>query len=248
MASADDLEKKGILKSLVQIGNIPSLPRISDMLIEMLSDEDWDNKIVALKGLSILREQKALHRIVDLAGSLDTSVPDNEDKQKVVVDVIRSFGCNDALTNVLSDPSIKFRGKSIAIEVLGELKCQDAVPALVTFLKSDIRDVRRSSIKSLGQMESAETKGYLMEAISDSDSHVRKTAASALGHIRDLSAFEPLVKMLQEENYGDVIDEIIIALLRIDSELLLSRINEFHDSIRKKIEAYSSSSGTGVPC
>jgi len=186
MATADELEKRGILKSLVQIGNIPSIPHISEMLIEMLSDEDWDNKIVALKGLSILKECKALNRIVDLAGSLDTSVPENEDKQTVVVDFIRKFGCNDALTNVLSDPEIKFRGKSIAIEVLGELKCQDAVPALVTLLKSDIRDVRRSSIKSLGQMESGETTGYLMEAISDSDSHVRKTAASALGQIRDL--------------------------------------------------------------
>jgi len=248
MATADEIEKKAILKSLVQVGNIPSVPRISEMLIEMLCDEDWDNKIVALKGLSILKEEKALNRIVDLAGSLDTSVPDNEEKQKVIVDFIRSFGCNDTLTNILSDPGIKFRGKAIAISVLGELKCLEAVPALVTFLKSDIRDVRRSSVKSLGQMESEEAKGYLMEAISDADSHVRKTAASALGQIRDQSAFEPLIKMLHEENYTDVIDEIIIALLMINSELLLSRMNEFSTSIINKIESYSSSFGTEVPC
>ena len=248
MATADELEIKGILKSLVQIGYIPSLPRISEMLIEMLSDEDWDNKIVALKGLSILKEQKAINRMVDLAGSLDTSVPDNEEKQKAVVDFIRSFGCNDELTNVLSDPSIKFRGKAIAITVLGELKCFDAVPALVAFLKSDIRDVKRSSVISLGQMNSEEAKDCLMEAINDSDSHVRKTAASALGQIRDRSAFEPLIKMLHEEHYTDVIDEIIIALLMINAELLLSRINEFSPGIINKIESYSSTFGSEVSC
>jgi HEAT repeat protein len=248
MEVADELEEQFILKSLVQIGNIPSIPRISEMLIEMLSEEDWDDKIVALKGLSILKEQKALNRIIDLAGSLDISVPDNEEKHKVVVDLIRSFGCNDALINVLSDPAIKYRGKAIAIEVLGELKCQEAVPALIKFIKSDIRDVRRSSVKSLGQMESEEAKGYLMEAISNPDSHVRKTAASALGQIRDMSAFEPLIKMLHEETYTDVIDEIIISLLRINSELILSRTNEFNEGVIKRIESYSSSFGPEVTC
>jgi HEAT repeat protein len=248
MEIANTLEKKGILRSLVQIGNIPSRLRISEMLIEMLSDEDWDNKIVALKGLSILKEHKALNRIVDLAGSLDISHPDNEEKQKVIVDLIRSFGCSDVLTDILSDPSMKYRGKAIAIEILGELKCQEAVPAIIKFIKSDIRDVRRSSVKSLGQMESEETKDYLVEAISDPDSHVRKTAASALGQIKDQSAFEPLIKMLHDEQYSDVVDVIIIALLRINSELLLSRINEFSDSIIKMIENYSSSYGSEVPC
>jgi HEAT repeat protein len=248
MEIANTLEKKGILRSLVQIGNIPSRLRISEMLIEMLSDEDWDNKIVALKGLSILKEHKALNRIVDLAGSLDISHPENEEKQKVIIDLIRNFGCSDVLTDILSDPSMKYRGKAIAIEILGELKCQEAVPAIIKFIKSDIRDVRRSSVKSLGQMESEETKDYLVEAISDPDSHVRKTAASALGQIKDQSAFEPLIKMLHDEQYSDVIDAIIIALLRINAELLLSRINEFSESIKKMIESYSSSFGSEVPC
>lgn len=248
MAVSDELERKVILKSLVQIGNIPSLPHISEILIEMLSDDNWEDKIEAMRGLSILKEQKALSRIVDLAGSLDTSIPENEENQKMIIDIIRSFGCNDALINVLSDTSIKYRGKAIAIQILGELKCQEAVPALIKFLRSDIRDVRRSSVKSLGQMESEEAKSHLMEAISDPDSHVRKTAASALGQIRDLSSFEPLIKMLHEESYLDVIDEIIIALLRINSELLLSRTNEFSESLIKRIESYSSSFGSEVTC
>jgi HEAT repeat protein len=248
MSSAGELENKAILKSLVQIGNVPSFPGISEMLMDMLSDDDWDDKIVALKGLSSLKEYKALSRIIDLAGSLDTSVPDNEEKQKVVIDFVQSFGCNDALTNILSDPSIKYRGKAIAIEVLGKLKCHEAVPALIRCINSDIRDVRRSSVVSLGQMQSEEAKDYLVEAISDPDSHVRKSAALALGQIRDESAFEPLMKILQEEQFLDVIDAIIIALLRINSTLLLARINEFNEGVMKKILSYSSSFGPEVTC
>jgi len=248
MINADDLEQRVILKSLVQIGSLPALPHLSEMLIEMLSDDDWEDQLVALKGLTILKEQRALNRIIDLAGSLDTSIPESEERQKTIMEFIRSFGCVDALINVLSDPSIRYRGKAIAIEVLGELKCEKAVSALITFIKSDIRDVRRSSVKSLGQMESEEAKDHLMEAISNPDSHVRRTAASALGHIRDQAAFEPLVKMLHEEQYMDVIDEIIIALLRINPELLVSRKQEFNQSIAEKIHDYSSRFGSEVSC
>ncbi len=248
LSNSYDFERKTVIKSLVQIGSIPAIPRISDLLIEMLNDDDWDDKAIALKGLIILKEIKAISHMVDLAGSLDSSVPENEDRRCLVKEAIRSLGCNKSLINILSDATMKYRGKTIAIEILGELKCPEAVQALIKLLKSDLRDVRRSSVKSLGQIENNESREYLMTAISDPDSHVRRTAASALGQIRDMAAFEPMIKILKDEEYSDVIEEFIISLLSINPTILLSRINEFNEVVRKLIEHHSSGFTSGVSC
>lgn len=233
MPNADEFMKKTIIKSLALIGTIPAVSGVSDILLDMLSDEEWDDKFIAIKGLSLLNESSAIHKLLDLAGSLDLSEPDNEDRLYIIKNAIREFGCNTSLINAVNDDSVKFRGKDIAAELIGDLQCKDAVPHLIGLLKSEYRDVRRSSIQSLGKIESDKAKESLLEAITDHDSHVRKSAVKALGMIGDEAAFDPLITMLMKEQYNDVIDEFMISLISINSGLFRSRLNELNENLRE---------------
>ncbi len=248
ISRSDGFEKKAAIKGLARIGSIPSAPGVTDALIEMLSDDEWENKLIAIKGLVSLECENAIRHMIDTAGSLDLSDPENEDRLYIIKEAIHSFGCNKVLIDLLNDDSAKYKGKVVAIEIVGDLKCREAVPDLIKLLKSDLRDVRRSSIKSLGQIDSGEAKESLIEAIADTDSHVRKTAVTALGKIGEISAFEPLIKMLKNENYNDVIDEFINALLNINAALFISRINEFNDHVRGRAIRYTSDLNPGVTC
>lgn len=248
MLNANDFEKKTIIKSLVQIGTISTVKGISDVLYEMLDDDDWDDILIAIKGFSLLNETSSITKLIDLAGSLDLSEPDNEDRLHIIKEAVQNFGCNKSLIKLLDDESIKFRGKVVAIEIIGNLKCNDAVRNLINLLNSEYRDVRRSSIKSLGEIESDEAREYLIDAISDKDSHVRKSAVIALGKICEIAAFEPLMKMLYKEQYNDVIDEFVNSLLNIDSASFLSRINEFSNNIQSIASKHTSGLNSGVSC
>ena len=248
LSKTSGFEKTAIIKSLIQTGSLPPLPGIEDSLIEMLMEDDWDDIFIAIKGLRALKSKKAVYHMIDLAGSLEPSDPENEEKLYVMKEAIYSIGCNNILINSINDNSIKYRGKSIAIEITGDLKCRKAVPALIKSLKSAYRDIRRSTIKSLAGIDDEHAREHLIDAINDNDSHVRKTAITALGMIGELRAFEPLIEFLQYEKYDDVRDEFITALLSIDSALFLSRIEKFDDHIREKVLRIAQNPGSGAAC
>ena len=240
LPKTDGFEKISTIKSLARTGSLPPVPGMENALINMLKDEDWEDKFIAIKGLVALKSENAIYHMIDAAGSLDLSDPENEDKLYVLKEAIQGIGCNNLLIDLLNDSSIKYRGKSVAVEIVGELKCAEAVPALIKLLKSEYRDVRRSSVKSLGEIDDDQAKECLMEAIHDNDGHVRRTAVAALGRIGKPAAFEPLMKLLHDEKYNDVIDEFINALLSINSRVFISRLNEFNDDIQEIASRYAS--------
>ncbi|MBI5098488.1 MAG: HEAT repeat domain-containing protein [Nitrospirae bacterium] len=248
ISRADEFERKATVMSLVQVGMIPSSPNISVDLIEMLKNGDWEEKFIAIKGLLILREDRAIYHMIDIAGSMEFSAPDREEKVQVIKEAVFSFGCNDYLLKILEDDTFRYRGKSLAIEIVGDLKCTAAVSNLIKLVKSNYRDIKRASINSLSQIESEEAKEYLIEAVSDEDSHVRKSAIIALGKIAEMSAFEPLMKLLRNEIYSDIIDEFIKSLLNINSTLFFSRISGFNKNIQEIAARYTSSYNSERKC
>lgn len=245
---ANVYEKEIVIKALINIGTLPHEPEIVEILTHMLDDGDWDEKLTAVKGLAMLNEQKFLPKIIDIAGSLDPTFPDNEEKLSFLKDTILKFGCSETLISIINDPNMKYRGKVIAIETVGKLKCTDAVPILISLLNSDLRDVRRSSIEALGQIDSPSARERLLEAVFDDDSHVRKSAIRSLGMIGDRRAFEPLFETLKKEKYADVIDEIIKALMKIDRDRFIACLDQFTPSLRERINIYSRSITTEAGC
>ncbi|MBI5741933.1 MAG: HEAT repeat domain-containing protein [Nitrospirae bacterium] len=247
-SKAEGFEKRATLTSLVQLETVPSSPGTFDDLVAMLRGGDWEDRFIAIKGLLLLGDERAVFHMIDVAGSIDFSSPDRDEKIQAVREAVSSFGCNDTLIKIIEDDSVKYRGKSLAVEIAGDLKCTSAVPSLIKLIRSEFRDLRRSSAQSLGQIDGEEAREHLIEAIRDHDSHVRKSSVIALGKLCEMSAFEPLMRLLHKEVYYDVIEEIIHALLHINTTLLLSRIGELDERIRETAARHASSFNSGVSC
>lgn len=235
LSVVEGFEKTEIIKSLVQTGLTPDMPIISEALMEMLRDNEWEDKLIALKGLAELRHDKAIHTIIDVAGSLDLSEPENEERMFVIKDALRGFGCAEALTDIIADPSIRYRGKAIAIDVAGDLGCTKVTPHLIALLETNIKDLRRASIKALNEMKDDEATQAVTQALEDYDGDLRKIAVTALGRIADRASFATLLKALQIEEYKDVMEELVRALIRIDAKGLASHLAEFSREVKEMI-------------
>jgi HEAT repeat protein len=237
--SAGD-EKSAAVKSLVRLGISPDMSELGDYLIEMFRESEWEGKLIALTGLRDLKEHRAFRLVVDEAGALDESVPGDEEKLISVKEALRSFGCSRELVKTLSDPELRFRGKMIAAEIAGDLGCEDAIPVLADLYGNHKRDVQRAAIRSLGKMmQSNGAREVVLNAISDADGHTRRLAARAIGDGRVESAFPLLLKRLEDEEYDDVMEEIVKALLKIDSARLYERLDEFPPRVKESIGRYA---------
>jgi HEAT repeat protein len=136
LPKADDMEKSAVVKSLVEAGLAPSMAGVAETLMNMLAHGDWEDRLIAIRGLTDIKEERAVRAIIDLAGSLDPSDPVNEDRLVEVRDALLRFGCTKPLIEALKDPSIKYRGKAITVEIVTELGCADALPYVVPLLQS----------------------------------------------------------------------------------------------------------------
>lgn len=232
-------EKTAAIKSLVQIGLTPSMSGVLEVLIQLLREGDWDEKSVAIKGLVDLKDPRAVHPLVDTAGSLDHSVPEEEEYIFAIKEAVKRLGCEDELIKILSDPSIRFRGRAFAAEVLGEMKCEKAVPHLQKLLETYFRDVRRAGMKALQDLSGEGTRQTMLEAVEDRDGHIRRMAASALGRIGGGAAADSLMRLLGEERHMDVIEEAVKALLQIDPQRLYSRLGELSARVRERVGRFA---------
>jgi HEAT repeat protein len=244
LPGATGFERTATVKSLVQGGVTPPWAEVAEELREMFADGDWNVKQIAVKGFVALQEKRAIVSIIDYAGSLDPSEPETDEKVQVMKDALRSFGCREILAAVFDNLSLKYRGKSIAIEAIGELKCKEAVPYLVGLLEGEVRDVRRASMKALVDIDDGDIRRTLVDAIDDYDGHIRRMAFTALGRIADKASFEPIRKLLPAERYKDVMEEGVKALLSIDSSAVIPCLAEFDVSVREAIARFTEDAAT----
>jgi HEAT repeat protein len=231
-AKTEGYEKKAAIKSLIQIGVTPSLPGVFEVILDMFGNGEWDEKLIALSGLVALGDSRAIPYMVDMAGSLDWSVPENEERLYIIKDALRAFGCSEVLIGLLEDPSIRYRGKVVTAEVLGEMRCEGAVPHLMKLIDKQVRDVRRASMKALGDIDGEAAKGMLMNAVDDHDSHIRRTAVSALGRIGSGVDSAALIKLLRVEEHADVIEEAARALLEMDPGGAYTHLDDFNSHVK----------------
>ena len=239
LPKAEGYEKSLTVKNLVTLGVTPKAVGTLELLMEMLSTGEWDEKLVALKGIIALEAHEAVYAILDTAGSLEPSDPETNEKLDIIKGALGSLGSTEFLIRVLENPSLRFRGKMLAIEVIGDLRCRAAVPYLLQFLDKDVRDVRRASIKALVEIDTVSTQKMIRDALEDHDGHVRRTAIAALGRIGDTSVFEMILRQLTTERYRDVTEEAVKTLLMLDEERVFSHLDEFDSVIRESICNYA---------
>jgi HEAT repeat protein len=239
LPKSSEIEKAAIVKSLIQIGITPAMAEVADLLVDLYVKGDWDERLLALRGLAELRHEQAIPVILDSAGSLDPSAPESEDRLEAVKQALMLFGCASPLIAALSDPAVRFRAKTIAIEVIAELHCPEAVPALVRLLNGDLREVRRSAVQALAEIPGEEALEALRKCIDDRDGHVRSAALSALGRIGDKTSFDRLFRHLTVENYRDVLEETVKALLKINAERLFSSMETLSPPVKEMVGRYT---------
>ncbi|KKL96220.1 hypothetical protein LCGC14_1846670, partial [marine sediment metagenome] len=80
MGTGDEGEKSLAVKNLVRIGVTPSMNNVAGLLMNMMEQASWEDKLIAIAGLADLKEHSAVPLIIDIAGSLDESVLDDDDK------------------------------------------------------------------------------------------------------------------------------------------------------------------------
>lgn len=233
---ATEIEKIEILKWLIKNDIMPLGIDMFDDLMNMLKEGQWEERLIAIKGLILLRREDAIKDILHIAGMIDPSNPEEENILFNIKENLRKINCSNELIEAIKDSKVRFRAKTIAIELTGEMECVEAIPYLIGLIEDDIRDVKRASITAIGKMETEESVKFLIDAIDDPDGHVRKAAISALGKIGRESAFIPILNILNKEKYRDVIEEAINALLLIDRERFISNIHTLSEPIKELAE------------
>lgn len=214
-------EKTAAVKSLVVIGLTPDMAEIANLLLDLLAEAtDWEDRIVALQGLADIRHPEAIPVAIDIAGALDESVPGQDEILIQFKHILERFGPSEIYGTVLADPEMRYKGREIAAEMAGITKSESAVPALIEFLGSDLRDVRRACAVALGRIGTQEAVGALMKAVDDPESNVRKMAIASLGLPGNAQAFDLLLGHLEKERYDDIVEETVRSLMAIDTPRL----------------------------
>lgn len=229
-------EKREIIKSLIRVGVIPKDTDISNELISLLKEGEWEEKVLALKGIEFTNLSETVPFIVEEAGSLDPSCFDYEEKIGILQNTLLKIDSEDELMILLEKGKLKFRAKAFVISTLGKMKSKRAVPILINLLEDYKRDIRIASAKALGEIaDTSSVKPLVMKSFDDSDVNVRKAAIEALGNIRAQEAFDALLGLLERELYQDVIETIVKSLIEIDQERFLSNIKSYKISAKKAL-------------
>ncbi|MEO5357083.1 MAG: HEAT repeat domain-containing protein [Nitrospirae bacterium YQR-1] len=238
--NTDPITKSVAVKSLVKLGIEPEMGFLAQDLREMLSSDDWEDKLAAISGLTIIKDKDSLYNLLDLAGSLDTSNPENEEHVAIIKDAVVKIADCPTLLCLLDYNGFKFRGMAILLETLGKLKCVEAVAPLVTLLRrSSLRDIRREAAQSLVEIADESCVEPLIEALSDDDGHVRKQSIYALRKLKAKKAFLPILELISRETYEDVVDEGVKALLSMDSSKFLHKASSYPDNFKIYIAKYT---------
>ena len=157
--------------------------------------------------------------VLEAIPALITALKDNnKDVRKRAAEVIGKIGVNDeqfeTIVRMLKEGETWEERHGAAI-ALGELKNLKAIPALITALKDNNKDVRKRAAEAIEKIaeinpnskEVLEAIPALITALKDEDSDVRLSAAEAIGKIAEanpgkevLEAVPALITALKDEN------------------------------------------------
>ncbi len=257
----DDFTKTIAVKSLINLGIEPDMEYISRDITALLDSDDWDDRLPAIEGIKVLKEKKGLYKMLDIAGSMDSSEPEDEEKIDILFNAILDIADCSSLLVLLRESNLKFRAKAFLVKILGQLNCQEAINDLIGLLRGSFRDIRRGAASALVEIagtagEEREPDGdedneialrarkeylylQLIEALNDEDGHIREQVVYALGRLKDQRAFDALIRALKKEKYESVVEEFVKSLLAIDSKRFLESMVEFGEKIKGYVAKYS---------
>lgn len=227
----DHEEKKLVAKSLVNIG-VRSTRELSSVLMDLLREDSYEDKEAAIAGLISLRYKKAVPLLIEQAGALDVSIPEDEELYRKLMDAVVEIGDTLGLVKLLANKGMKYRARVAVIDALGRLKSHEAVKPLMGFLTSDAREVRRAAASAEATIGVDMSGDDLMDGLHDQDGHVRRSVSRALGAIGDRKAVPALLELVKKENYPDVLEDAVSAVAELDPEALVELAKSKRPGVR----------------
>ncbi|MCG6551482.1 MAG: HEAT repeat domain-containing protein [Candidatus Magnetominusculus sp. LBB02] len=226
------LARKAAFKSLISLGITADMTYLAPELLDMLKDGCWEDKMAAVKGLRALCEKGSVEAMLDAAGSLDTSNIETEGYYDIISDAIADMADCDTLTEILAAGRLKVRAEALLAEMLGKLKCNEAIEPLIGLLGRPHWEIRKAATSALVEIADDSAIVRLIDALKDEDCHVKRQVVYALRKLGNKKAFIPILDMLDKEKCDDVIDEALKALVAID----LDKFQEYVDKYPKKLK------------
>ncbi len=188
-------------------------------LVTLLEDGDRDVRLATVAALGELRDDRAVSFLSNALLDGDHQV------RRAVIRALGAIWNFEELINLGNED--RYVGWAAARK-LGELGDPRAVEALITVLRDEHREVRRSAAAALVELGQPAVQP-LIAALEDADWDVRQTAAEALGEIGDLRALEPLNLALRDA-HSDVRRTAARALVKLGEPALETLITALRDT------------------
>ena len=161
--------------------------------------------------LSLLRDEVQAVRVVRLALKVDLRLG-----ARLAGEVQRVFQkCTVGLVDELDVPGW------LKVQLLEEVRSDDAIPGLLTLLEHSDSDVRWMAADALGKIGSEAAIPGLLKLVEDSDSQVRSIVAYAFGEIASDATISGLFKLVEDSD-SDVRNSVAYALGAIGSDVAIS--------------------------
>ncbi len=152
LPKAADMEKNAVVKSLVQTGLSPSMTGVTDTLMNILKQGEWEDRLIAIRGLVDMGEKRAIPNIIDIAGLLDPSDPMGDERLAEIKQALMDFMDQGDFIETLRNPAIKFRGKVITLDILRELGNAEALPHITPLFKDVSTHVVLAAIDAVAML------------------------------------------------------------------------------------------------
>jgi len=170
-------------------------PRLADLLVDGLDDDDAAVRNNAIRGLGNL---SAAAPVEELAARLPGP---GEEKEKI--DIIRSLGAIGAggaetLRQYLRRGPPSEQLEWTALLAMAPFAGRDDIPWVSKRLKSNSRYVRAAALTVLGRIGNPEAQAAIMGAVKDPETLVRASAAKALGQLGTVYACTELLALLED--------------------------------------------------
>jgi len=159
--------------------------------------DPWQVKKAAALSLSKIRPDIAAQPLLEV---LNSDNPTAKSAAMVGLGNIKAEASIDALIELLSDDDWNVR--KMSANTLGRLKAANATDGLLKLLDDEKSAVRNEAVIALNHIKPPEALNALAKVVTSDNSYdVRKTAATALGNLRDPEAATPLFNALGDENW-----------------------------------------------
>lgn len=177
-------------------------------LIEILENDDWQNKMHACTALGGIKSDITIKPLVKLLNG------DNDLNSMHAARALGKIGSLEAVDDLiiaLNDQYIDV--KRAAIEALGEIRSERAVETLLKILRTN-KELETITIEALAQIGSEKALEPLIDELKnlkDNDAKKLQDIVIALANTRNDNAINPMIEALNEKNATE--REFIISVL-----------------------------------